>query len=68
MTITLTDKLVYKKIVVAANNEIWWEMSAGTMLQLAASKSAIDTSDQLMMFEGEQKVFVVNGSNLKVAD
>ncbi|MCJ7828773.1 MAG: hypothetical protein MUP81_03410, partial [Dehalococcoidia bacterium] len=46
----------------------WWEMSAGTMLQLAASKSAIDTSDQLMMFEGEQKVFVVNGSNLKVAD
>lgn len=43
-------------------------MSSGTMVALADSVGDIDTSDQLTMFEGYQKCFVVNGSNLKVAD
>jgi len=43
-------------------------MAAGTMLELAGASSDIDTSDQLNMFEAFQKVFVVNGTNLKVAD
>lgn len=38
------------------------------MVALAASVGDIDTSDQLVMFEGYQKCFIVNGSNLKVAD
>jgi len=43
-------------------------MAAGTMVELDTSSGAIDTSDQLNMFEAFQKVFIVNGSNLKVAD
>ncbi|KKN17999.1 hypothetical protein LCGC14_0960250 [marine sediment metagenome] len=43
-------------------------MSAGTMVVLSDSIGDIDTSDQLEMFEGFQKVFIVNGTNLKIAD
>jgi len=43
-------------------------MAAGTMKELAAADGDIDTSDQLNMFEAFQKVFVVNGANLKIAD
>ncbi len=39
-----------------------------TFTVLADSVGQVDTSDQLMMFEGFQKAFVVNGSNLKVVD
>ncbi|MCK5605900.1 hypothetical protein KAR91_28645, partial [Candidatus Pacearchaeota archaeon] len=44
------------------------DVAAGTMTELDTSGGAIDTSDQLMMFEAYQKVFIVNGANLKVAD
>ena len=40
----------------------------GTMLEFAAATDDIDTSDQLVMFPAYQKVFVINGANLKVAD
>jgi len=43
-------------------------MAAGTLVELDTSSGAIDTSDQLNMFEAYQKVFIVNGANLKVAD
>ena len=43
-------------------------MAAGTMIELEAANGNIDTSDQLTMFEAMQKVFVVNGANLKVID
>lgn len=43
-------------------------MAAGTMKELTAANGDIDTSDQLNMFEAYQKVFIVNGANLKVAD
>ncbi len=63
------DITTIRKLVAAGNNEIWYEDSAGSMAQLvAAADSGIDTSDQLVMFELLQKVFVVNGANLKVAD
>jgi len=71
MAVTLTPVITYKRLVTAGNNEIWYEdinMSAGTMVELTAANGDIDTSDQLQMFEAYQKVFVVNGSNLKVAD
>ena len=38
------------------------------MVVLSDSIGDIDTSDQLEMFEGFQKVFIVNGTNLKIAD
>ncbi|NOQ21592.1 MAG: hypothetical protein GQ565_02930 [Candidatus Aegiribacteria sp.] len=43
-------------------------MAAGDMTKLAASDGDIDTSDQLQMTEAYGKVFIANGSNLKVAD
>lgn len=39
-----------------------------TFTVLTDSIGDIDTSDQLVMFEGFQKAFVVNGTNLKVVD
>lgn len=39
-----------------------------TMIKLDASENEIDTTDALQIFEGYSKVFIVNGSNLKVAD
>ena len=43
-------------------------MSAGTMIELAAARDDIDTTDHLDVFEAYQKVFVVNGTKLKIAD
>jgi len=43
-------------------------MAAGEMVELVAARNDINTSDNLNIFEGYQKVFVVNGENLKVAD
>lgn len=43
-------------------------MAVGTMKALAGSIGDINTTDALSMFEALQKVFIVNGSNLKVAD
>ena len=43
-------------------------MAAGTMVELVAARADIDTTEQLMMFEAYQKVFVINGTNLKIAD
>jgi len=71
MAVTLTPTITYKRLIAAGNNEIWYEdinMAAGEMVELTAANGDIDTSDQLQMFEAYQKVFIVNGSNLKVAD
>ena len=66
------DKIAYKRLITAGNDEIWYEdldaMTAGTMVELTDARDDIDTSDQLNMFEAYQKVFIVNGANLKVAD
>lgn len=70
MAVTLTDQAFVKRIVAAGNDQLWYEdaMAAGTMVELVAARDDIDTSDQLVLFELDQKVFVVNGENLKVAD
>lgn len=55
----------------AGNSNIYYEdidVSAGTMIELAAASSDIDTSDQLTVVSAFQKVFIVNGANLKIAD
>lgn len=65
------DVVTYKRLVAAGNDELWYEgtgVSAGTLTELTAANGDIDTSDQLMMFEAYQKVFVVNGAKLFVAD
>ena len=71
MAVSITPIVTYKRLVAAGNNDIYYEdldVAAGTMTELDTSGGAIDTSDQLVMFEAFQKVVVVNGANLKIAD
>jgi len=68
MAIDITDMVSQRKLIAVGNDEVWWEMSAGTMVELDTSAGAIDTGDQLKMFEAYQKAFIVNGANLKVCD
>ena len=71
MAVTINERATIKRLVAAGNDDIYYEdldVAAGTMTELDTSGGAIDTSDQLNMFEAFQKVFVVNGTNLKVAD
>jgi len=71
MAVDITDIINYKRLVTAGNNELWYEdinVAAGTMVELVAANADIDTSDQLDLFEAYQKVFVINGTNLKIAD
>ena len=68
MAVTLDTQSSVKKAVAAANSEIWWENVAGTFIQLPASDDDIDTSDNLNVASAFQKAFIVNGSNLKIAD
>ena len=69
--VDVSNVVTYKRLVAAGNKDIYYEdldVAAGTMTELDTSSGAIDTSDQLNMFEAYQKVFIVNGANLKVAD
>lgn len=68
MAVSISDKYTTKRLLTAGNDEVWYEMSAGTMTELDTSGGAIDTSDQLTMASAFQKAFIANGSNLKIAD
>lgn len=77
MAVSISDPITYKRLVAAGNDELWYEdidVSVGTMVELTTtavagqSSGPIDTSDNLNMFELLQKVFIVNGSKLRVAD
>ncbi len=70
MVVTLTEYTSKRRLIAASNNEIWWEddVAAGGMVELDTSGGAIDTTDQLNMFEAYQKALIVNGANLKIAD
>ncbi|GAH06211.1 unnamed protein product, partial [marine sediment metagenome] len=61
--VDLTDVVTTKRLVACGNDEVYYEVSAGTMTEITdVLGAAIDTSDQLVMFEAFQKVFVVNGA------
>jgi hypothetical protein len=71
MTITIASPGISRYLVAVGNNQIWYEdssVTAGTMTVVAASVDDIDTSDQCVMFEAYGKMFVVNGTKLKVLD
>lgn len=57
-----------KKLVAISNNQLWYESSAGTMEVLTAANDDIDVTLGLDIFESDGKVFIVNDTNLKVAD
>ena len=66
--VEINERATVKRLVAVGYDEVWYELSAGTLIELNTYSGAIDTSDNLNMFEAFQKVFVVNGTNLKVAD
>ena len=69
--VSLSDINTYKRLVAIGSEQFWYEgidMAAGKMVKLDDSEGQIDTADQLNIFELNQKVFIVNGSNKKVAD
>ena len=70
MAVSITDITTYKRLVAIGNDDLYFEDIdvAGSMIELPVATGDIDTSDQLTMFEAYQKVFVINGTNLKVAD
>ncbi len=71
MAVSIAQPAMFKRLAGVANDEFWYEdinVAAGTMVELAAANGDIDTSDNLNIFEAYQKVIVVNGTNLKVAD
>ena len=71
MAVAITDKISYKRIVTAGNDDIFFEdvdVAAGTMVELDTSSGAIDTGDQLTMASAFQKAFIANGANLKIGD
>ena len=57
-----------RKLYAIANNQFWYESSAGVMTELEAARDDMDMTTQLMTAEAYEKVFIANGSNLKVAD
>ena len=71
MTIDITTPIPNNRLVAAGNDQIYYEdidVAAGDMIQLAASVGQVDTSEQLSMFSAYGKVFIANGTRLKVAD
>lgn len=62
---TTKNKYV-RKLVAAAGNKIYYENDSNVMTEL--SGATIDTTEPVVLIEAYQKVFVINGTNLKVID
>ncbi|HEB26232.1 MAG TPA: hypothetical protein ENI05_00445 [Porticoccus sp.] len=67
MAVSIDPQESNMHLVAVGNNEVFAEGSvAGTLAQVAGL--AVDTSDNLNMFSGLQKAFIVNGTNFKIVD
>jgi hypothetical protein len=62
------DKTYSKKLIAIGNNEVWYQTDDTTLVELVAAKNDIDVTAPLTVVEAFQKVFLANGSNLKVID
>lgn len=62
------SQIVTRQLVAVSNNEYWYESLAGTMSELTDANGLIDTTKPYSLFEGYQKSFNVNDTNLKVVD
>jgi hypothetical protein len=63
-----TDKVYSKALVAISNDEVWYESSAGTMVELTDANGNINTNNLLTAVEAFQKLFIVNKTNLKIVD
>lgn len=62
------ERTYYKSLIAIANNEVWYESTDGTMVELADANGDINTAIRLSAFEAYGKIFIVNGSNKKIID
>jgi len=62
------DKTYSKELIAIGNDEVWYESTAGTMNELDDANGKINTDNLLNATIAFQKLFIVNGTNLKIAD
>lgn len=55
-------------LVTIANNEVWYESTAGTMTEITDANGDLDVSKPIDIVEAYEKAFIANDTNLKVAD
>jgi len=65
---TVIDKVYSKTLIALGNNEAWHESSAGTMTEFTDANGDFYTSLPLSAVEAYGKLFIANGSKLKVLD
>lgn len=65
---TPSDKVYTRSLVAIAGEEVWYESTAGTMTELTDANGEVASYLPLSAVEAYEKLFIVNGSNLKVAD
>ena len=67
MAISIDPQASIKHLVAVGNDKVYAERAvAGTLTQVAGL--TVDTADNLNMFSGLQKAFIVNGTILKIVD
>ena len=67
MAVSIDPQTSIKRLVAAGNDTVYTERAvAGTLTQVAGL--TVNTSDNLNMFSGLQKAFIVNGTILKIVD
>ncbi len=67
MVVSIDPQASIKHLVAVGNDIVKAERAvAGTLTQVAGL--SVDTSDNLNMFSGLQKAFIVNGTNFKIVD
>jgi len=67
MAVDITDQVITRRLVTVANSKAGYEDVAGSLVAITGADD-VDTTEQLVMFEAFQKVIVVNGTVLRVAD
>ena len=66
--IEFNTSVTKKKLLAVANNTVFYEDSAGSLVEIAAATGTLSTLEDISVFEGYQKAFIVNGTTLKVVD
>lgn len=67
MAVGVSDQITIRRLVMAANGKVGYEDVAGSLVAITGATDVV-TDEQLVMFEAFQKVIIVNGAILRVAD
>jgi len=62
------EKFYSSNLVAISKDEVWYESTAETMSEFSDANGVLDADNPLMAVEAYQKLFIVNKTNLKIAD